>query len=85
MESGQHGSSSSVSNGLVLLAGIRWSPDSTALVVRCGSPVAACWIWSRPEVINHRMKDGEIDDDDDDDDCFKVALASRHSGYPLPS
>ena len=20
--------------------------------------------------------------DDDDDDCFKVALASRHSGYP---
>ena len=23
------------------------------------------------------------DDDDDDDDCFKVAQASRHSGYPL--
>ena len=21
---------------------------------------------------------------DDDDDCFKVAQASRHSGYPLP-
>ena len=21
--------------------------------------------------------------DDDDDDCFKVAQASRHSGYPL--
>ena len=21
----------------------------------------------------------------DDDDCFKVALASRHSGYPLES
>ena len=25
----------------------------------------------------------KIFEDFDDDDCFKVALASRHSGYPL--
>ena len=63
---------------MVLLAGVRRTPDGTALVVRHGSPVAARGIWSRSEVINHKLKDGEIDDDD----CFKVALASRHSGSP---
>ena len=25
----------------------------------------------------------EVNKSDDDDDCFKVAQASRHSGYPL--
>ena len=39
------------------------------------------YFW-RPYMNSYVYKE-QHNDDDDDDDCFKVAQASRHSGYPL--